>query len=274
MDDLHVLVGAVGAWVSGERSTGIMRLLTVLVFIGTAILLAWHRTRPTAIVAWALGVYVLGQLGVLVITAAMLDADVSFDRRLLLPVEVTVVLLWAATATTAARSTRGPATRSTSIALWPVSARSCAGRSFAPLGFMAVTLFALSRLWVPTIGFPQGLGKPGHPPPDPILVALADYPPDIVIATNIPEEVWTATGRASIVAPAPINKLSGRATANFEEQVVEMGRLVGRRNGILVVLRTDSLRALRTGDIVQWLPCASLVVEQANGQIYDLRPCS
>jgi hypothetical protein len=138
------------------------------------------------------------------------------------------------------------------------------------------------RLTVPTGALPEGIATPdmGHPPPQ-LYQLVADLPADTVLVANVPESVWRDTRRASIVAPARYDKLSGRDIPDLPGRLREMGELVGARDGLLVVeqplvfgVPVDSPRELSPREVETYLPCAQVFLEAAEGRIYDLSACA
>jgi hypothetical protein len=100
----------------------------------------------------------------------------------------------------------------------------------------------------------------GHPPPQ-LYQLVADLPADTVLAANVPESLWRDTRRASIVAPARHDKLSGRDIPDLSGRLREMGRLVGERGGMLVLedrVRHAGRQPTRLnlrGQVMPWCAC-------------------
>jgi hypothetical protein len=269
--DIHALADVVGMWLVGDQGSTLRRWSALVVaVVATALVVHLWRSRrrattatevanapaPVAAVLVGLGALVVAHVGVLLVTSALLDTDVTADRRLLLPVELAVVVAAAA-----------------------VVARA----RLRILGWSALAGFVWLRLALPVPFFPEGLAWPARrDTPRPELYRLtADLPDDTIIATNEPEAVWRDTRRASIVAPAREDKLTGRPVPDFPERVAEMGRLVGARRGVLVFetprvlgIDIDVPRVLNTDEVARYLPCAEPMVEAPEGTIYDLAPCA
>jgi hypothetical protein len=266
VEDVKVLLGTLGIWTIGERRNhDVLYEASALVF-AAVLLAAWllltrratgttpetqlDGSSPTASparIGVALGAFALTQMLVLLATSWLLDNDVSFDLRLMLPAELAIGIL-----VIGALAARPPVVFSVLV--------------------MTVCLFA--RLHLSTGPFPQGLAVPHPPTYDPIFDALAPYPADTVIATSVPEVVWGTTGRASIFSPAEYDTLSGRKTADLDDKLRELGRLVGARGGLLLLQRVESPRLTRPSDVARVLPCAHVVDENGSALLYDLAPCA
>lgn len=259
--DLDTFTDTVGFWLLGNRGhrTATLAALVVAALAGGA--LWWFvrravpheapatRTTPPSPrrVAVALAVFGAVQLAVLLLTSALLDADVSFDRRLMYPTELAVVLLVVGIVAVAPR-------RATSVAL-------------------CLAIVVLERR-MSAGPYPQGLSVPDGAPPEAIFEVLDREPPERIIATSVPEFVWAATGRASIVAPSAYDKLRDRPNPRYETELVTLGRAVGARGGVLLIQRIESPRLTRPSDVERLLPCASIRYEDAQALLYDLTPCA
>lgn len=263
--DARLFVSTAGLWLLGDGSDARLRggALIVLACVGAATWWAWNQPGRvfaadidsssknddlgTRRIAVALVAFAITQIAVLLVTTTWLDADVSFDRRLMLPAELALEIL----------------------VLGVIAA---APRPALAIGACAV-LVAL-RAQVTTGPYPQGLSVPDGAPPEAVFVQLDSYAADVVIATSVPEFVWASTGRASIVAPAAYDKLTAQANPHFASDLVELGRLVGERHGILLVQRVESPRLTRPSDVARLLPCATTLYDDDRNLIYDLTPCA
>jgi hypothetical protein len=267
--DLAVLVDTVGQWVLGDRTKAVLRATAALV-VPVLALVAWRlvaRARPRHVqtgsvlaeppeagvaspgrVGLALAAFAVAQLVVIALTSALLDADVSFDRRLALPVELACTVLVVGV-----------------LASWPRR---------AALGVGLCVVAAVARTQVTTGPFPQGLAVPEPAAPQPAYELVGAVPAGHPIATNVPEFLWAATGRASVVSPASHDKLTDRDVDDFEAQLAEMGRLVGERNGVLLILRTPLPTLTRPDEVARILPCAAVTYEDDLALVYDLTPCA
>lgn len=259
--DLDTFGDTVGFWLLGNRGhrTATLAAVVVAALVGGA--LWWFVRRggsqssPTAPpappsprrVAVALAVFGVVQLAVLLVTSALLDADVSFDRRLMYPTELAVVLLVVGVVAVAPRPAVSVAL---CLALVVLERRASAGP------------------------YPQGLSVPDGAAPEAVFEVLDREPSDRIIATSVPEFVWVATGRASIVAPAAFDKLRDRPNPRYEAELVELGHAVGARGGVLLIQRIESPRLTRPSDVARLLPCASIRYEDAQALVYDLTPCA
>lgn len=95
-----------------------------------------------------------------------------------------------------------------------------------------------------------------------------------MIATNVPEILWRQTGRASIRTPSQADALSGRTNPTFEQEVVELGQLLGARDGLLLLQNIRVPRLLSPEQAATYLPCAKVLYHDDEGLLYDLRPCA
>jgi hypothetical protein len=255
--DVHRLLDVLGLWSLGARHTPALRMAALALVIGLAVLARRTARAPEPEprrVASALGVLVTTHIAVLAVTSALLDTEVTADRRLMLPAELAVAVF--------------------------VAGRLAAERPrVAVAGVLA--LIVAGRLVAPNGPVPEGTAAPEPGPRGALYDAVAALPGDTVIVANAPEVLWRETRRASIVAPAAYEKLSGRWAQDFPERVAEMGRVAGARRAVLVVevprflgVVVENPRVLSTDQVAQDLPCAQPLEELPEGVIYDLSPCA
>jgi hypothetical protein len=101
-DDVAALFDVVGMWTVGAKSRAVIRT-TAVVFMPSPLSSAGRALggrgasvrRMTAhrAIAIAIGVLPWHQLAAIIVTSALLDADVTADRRILVPVELLAVVL-------------------------------------------------------------------------------------------------------------------------------------------------------------------------------------
>ncbi len=263
--DARLFVSTAGLWLLGDGSNARLQVgaLIALACVASAAWWAWNRpdvvfaadlendsTRydPTVRrVAVALVAFAATQIAVLLVTTTWLDADVSFDRRLMLPAELAFGILVVGV-----------------IAAVPRPA----------LAIAACAVLVALRAQVTTGTYPQGLSVPDGAAREAVFAELDTYPPDVVIATSVPEFVWASTGRGSIVSPAAYDKLTAQENPHFAADLLELGRLVGEKHGLLVVQHVESPRLTRPSDVARLLPCAATVYDDDHNLIYDLTPCA
>ncbi len=277
LDEARAFVGTVGSWVVGDRSDIAMRsaAIVAIALIAFATRRLW-RTRatlhpatsaphgapmvPTASrVGASLGAFALAHMAILVVTRTWLDADISADRRLLLPIEIVVVVV---------------------VASWFVTVP----RVHRTIAFTVLVALVAARAFTPTNPLPEGIGSPPPPhAPNELHAYVLALRADTVLVTNAPEALWRETRRGSIYAPDPYAKLSGRFIDDqrLAEQLGEMGRLAGARGAVLVVERLvlfgmtiESPRILSPSQVERYLPCAEVQLDVAAGVLYDLSPCA
>ena len=277
LDEARAFVGTIGSWVIGDRSDTAMRFaaIVVIALVAFATRRLWRMRstlypatrspeKPRVVpsvsrVGASLGALALAHMAILIITRTWLDADISADRRLLLPIEIVAVVV---------------------VASWFVT-MTRVHRTFA---FTVLVALVGARAFTPTNPLPEGIGSPPPPhAPNELHAYVLALRADTVLVTNAPEALWRETRRGSIYAPDPYAKLSGQFIDDrrLAEQLGEMGRLAGARGAVLVVERLvlfgitiESPRVLSPLQIERYLPCAGVKLDVPAGVLYDLRPCA
>jgi hypothetical protein len=272
MVDLTRLEMIFGWWLTGNQSTSVMRTATVVIvvsMIGSVVFFIRRSNRredpdrgrdaaaprdelAPARCAIGLAIVVASQIAVLAVTASLLDDDVSFDQRLMLPAQLVVTILLTAAIGRVART------------------RTIRGS----VGALILGMFVLTRITIAVGPFPEGLGVPTPPDHYAYIDVVDAFDRDVTIATNVPEILWRQTGRASIRTPSEYDILSGEPNDTFADQVVMLGSLVGARDGVLVLQNNDSRRVLGPAQVAKLLPCAAELYRDADGVLFDLRPCA
>jgi hypothetical protein len=255
--DITALVDVTGMFAVGNQEAAVRRVAAVGVVVVCAALagIALTHARRARAATVVLGAVAGAQLAVLLVTSTWLDTDVTADRRLMLPVELAVVVF-----AVSALCLLPPR-----WATWPVVAGIVAVRAVLPVG-----------IW------PEGVDVPHMGDPRPQLYdAVANLPESTIIVTNAPEAIWRDDRRASIVAPARMEKLAAEEIPDLPGRLAEMGRLVGELGGVLVLedprvfgIPVDNPRVLNPLEVTEHLPCAQILVETFEGFIYDLTPCA
>jgi hypothetical protein len=116
-----------------------------------------------------------------------------------------------------------------------------------------------------------------HPPAadvSPLRRALAGVPRGTFIATNAPDRVYVATGRSSIFTPSHRYPVSDEVNPRFVEQIQELGRVLQREHGVLVMSDTPTFLTYRTrrDQIQQVLPQLRVIAHVGQFWVMEMPP--
>lgn len=190
----------------------------VLAAVVTAVVVAIAR-NPTKMFR-VIGAFVVLYGVVIVLTRAVLDASTPTDARMFLPVQGPFYVLVigaigsALVPALARRRVAAPAMRAVGIGV-PI----------------ALLLAALPDAWRLV-----GDGLPSRPSVAATVAASASLPRGVLIATNVPTQLWQSNRRSSILVPLRITTSTDAVNASFRDEVRELADVVCRERGYIVLL--------------------------------------
>lgn len=216
---LHFTLNVLSGWIlPGSMSPDARDAILLLFGVALTYLLIrqWRGSsegKRRAIPVLVLGLFVLAYLAVVFVTRDALDAILSMSPRILLPLLPMLYLAALTIVTKAVHSYR-----------W--------GERAVALGCGAVALAFLGT---------TGAVVASPPNPDrgvqswPIMRAVAALPPHTVVASSVPDLIYTATGRPSLGLPSLKEPLNDRYNLRFFTELQQMATILIQHHGVLVV---------------------------------------
>ena len=238
----------------------------VLAAVGLGVVVACDRLPPSATAAARrerddsnnlLGVLALFAgcyLAMLFVSAALFDVATASDGRVLLPVQMAIAVVV--------------------IGLVHRVASRVAGRAVA---VSAVVLIVVICAW-PWRSIAQGFGTvstvdlldhPAFPAPtrSPLAAAVGRLPDDAAVASTFPSTLWSGSGHDVIFIPPRYYQVAGDTNDDFRKQLVELGRILTRRHGYVVLYGAVPSEFVTTGELARILKLVE-VQRFAEGALY------
>ena len=231
--------------------------LAGLCLLGVLLTRLWRRSpgeKETVRRVLALLMFAGSYLIVVVITRDFLDAVLSTSNRILLPL---IPLTYLITITTLfnyfRRSTRG---------LLVVS---------------LLCVLAAAGTFSSTISFVKDPPRPGgNASTWQVMHAIEKLPIGTLIASAIPDIIYTATDRPSIGVPVFVESLNGRPNLRFSSQLEQLATILVDRHGVIVVVpQAESDWTAGSAWPANFKPYAHLQLIRAfphHGAMYRLTP--
>jgi hypothetical protein len=189
--------------------------------------------RPTRVVLRLAAIFIGVYLVVVVFSGSFLDASLSFDQRVLGPVQIMSYLVLLA------------------VAYWSIRCRvTHRARMVALAATGAVALLVL----LPTspVGARQlHLALPA-PHPSRAMTALAALPASDVIVTNEPSGVFVYAHRGSVLTPVRRYIITDQGNPRFHQDLEYVGALVRRRHGVVALIPDLQQPQVGVGDLERW----------------------
>ncbi len=172
-------------------------------------------------------------LAVVVVSGSLLDASLSFDQRVLGPVQIAAYLVLL------------------SVAYWSVR---CRLRRRARTVAVAVASAVALLVVVPALPMGARQVRMALPPtvPSSAMVALTRLPPADVIVTNEPSGVFVDAHRGSILAPVHRDVITGQANPRFRSDLEYIGALLRQRPGLVVLVPDLQRPQVGVADLERW----------------------
>jgi hypothetical protein len=189
--------------------------------------------RETQVVLRVSATFISTYLAVVVVSGSLLDASLSFDQRVLGPVQIAAYLVLL------------------SIAYWSVRCRVRLGAR--PVALAVASAVALLVV-VPAI--PMGARQVGMTlapgVPSSAMLALAGLPSSTVIVTNEPSGVFVYAHRGSILAPVRSYVITGQENPGFRGDLEYIGTLLSERPGVVVLVPDLQRPQVGVADFERW----------------------
>ena len=193
-------------------------------------------------------------LAMLFVSAALFDVATASDGRVLLPVQMAIAVVV--------------------IGLVHRVASRVAGRAVA---VSAVVLIVVICAW-PWRSIAQGFGTvstvdlldhPAFPAPtrSPLAAAVGRLPDDALVASTFPSTLWSGSGHDVIFIPPRYYQVAGDTNDDFRKQLVELGRILTRRHGYVVLYGAVPSEFVTTGELARILKLVE-VQRFAEGALY------
>jgi hypothetical protein len=211
------LTDVVEGWLGLADRGPVLRHVALAVVV-VVVLAALVRTRDRA--AELVGACIVLYALVVAVTRATVDASTPLDARMFSPVQGPFYVLVIGTIGAAAA---------------PYVARLRDARA-AVLGFGIGLPLGLALSAVPDAWRTVADGLPERRQPLHVVDAVDDLPPDALIATNVPTQVWEATRRGSILVPLRTVTVTGEPNRRFEAEVAELAAVVCADRGYVVLV--------------------------------------
>jgi hypothetical protein len=257
---IHALLAIGSVWIFPFGWTrGVRDVLFVVVLVAAGALLVVRRRRSgedrrQVDHVFALVVFALSYLFVVVMTREFLDAILGMNDRILAPlVPLLYLIVIAALAGALGRFTYGlPA-----IAV-----------------VFLVVAFGPAQAWV------NNLELPNHPGPSvaasPTMKAIRQLPPGTVITSSVPDWIFSYAGRSSIRLPVWSESLNQRVNPAFESQLQQFSKILVDHHGVLVVIpKEDGDAAPNSAFPANFVSFADVYLARRlpdGGRIYRFRP--
>ena len=199
-----------------------------------------------------LAIFVLSYVLVVLVASTLLDASLSFDQRVLGPVQFAAYLILM------------------SLTYWAIRSRWAVGFRSGP---MLATAAAALLLIGPNISL--AVRQLSHPFPTPVatpaMAALAKLPPGDIVVTNEPSGAFLFAHRGSVLTPVRTYAITTRPNTDFKKDVRYIGQLVKRRHGVVALVPDLQPTLVTLGELQRW---AGLVVTRrfADGTVFLSAP--
>jgi hypothetical protein len=267
-------VDTASSWLIGlgaDRSVRVVLLVVILgVCVAAGVLIATERPPRHADahvdvdvdreVRWLLGIlalFVAGYLLMVILTNVFLDASTSLEGRLLVPVQVTGGVL-----------------------VLGLVHRSLVFRAGARIAAVAVVVLMVWSAW-PTRAIVRPFGSvstvsaledsfPARAR-SPLAEAVTKLPPDALLASNVPANVFYDTGRNSIFLPPKQYLVAGERNHDFGAQADALGRIFAARHGYIVLYADFSTALPSAGDLGKHMQLVE-VGRYRDGVLYRVEP--
>jgi hypothetical protein len=189
--------------------------------------------REARVVLRVSATFISAYLAVVVVSGSLLDASLSFDQRVLGPVQIAAYLVLM------------------SVAYWSVRCRvSLRARPVAVAVALAVGMLVV----VPALPTGARQVRMVLPPtvPSTAMVALTRLPPSDVIVTNEPSGVFVDAHRGSILAPVRSDVITRQANPQFRSDLAYVGTLLRQRPGVVVLVPDLQRPQVSVADFERW----------------------
>jgi endonuclease/exonuclease/phosphatase (EEP) superfamily protein YafD len=107
--------------------------------------------------------------------------------------------------------------------------------------------------------------------PSPVAQAAAQLPPDALLASNVPANLYLDGGRASIFLPPQINLVAGKRNQDYQAQLQQLGRIFAARHGYVVMYPDFNPALAQVGDLERAMKLVE-VGRYSDGVIYRVDP--
>jgi hypothetical protein len=189
--------------------------------------------REARVVLRVSAIFIGTYLAVVVVSGSLLDASLSFNQRVLGPVQIAAYLVLL------------------SIAYWSVRCRVRLGAR--PV---AVAVASAVALLVAVPAIPIGARQVGMTlspgVPSSAMLALTRLPSSAVIVTNEPSGVFVYAHRGSILAPVRSYVITGQGNPRFHRDLEYVGTLLRERPGVVVLVPDLQRPQVGVADFERW----------------------
>jgi hypothetical protein len=225
---LDPIVDTMGAWFSVPTSWPLaLRAIIVAALFGVPVVLAlargivgWAPSGPDR-VALIVAIFVVSYLVAVFVTVFWLDAVVGLQQRVLGPTQLGAYVLLVIEIHRCLRRATAPLGRSVDWIPTTLASSMVGLLLLAPLTTLGADRAYLSRLRSAQLAHVEQTPLRGFD--------------DLVVFTDDPSTVWTATGQLVYVLPSRTTLTTGRPNRSFDADVDEVARILREIDGVALV---------------------------------------